>query len=238
MGLLFCGGMLVISGYVPGIDALWQQDATNIPLYEGNPVVFLDVEIDGTPAGRITMQLRKDVAPATAENFRSLCTGQNDRRLTYAGTCFHRIIPGHLVQGECAFNAQEASVVFSRGSRCAGGDVTHDSGFGSESIYGGGFADENFTLQHSGVGILSMANAGEKDTNGSQYFLTLNKLPYCDGKYVVFGNIIEGIEVLREIERVGSPGGVPRKSVKVARSGELLLNDAEEGPAARPLGRG
>ncbi|KAJ0062528.1 hypothetical protein NL108_015106 [Boleophthalmus pectinirostris] len=150
-----------------------------------NPKVFFDVAADGKPLGRIVMQLRKDVVPKTAENFRAL---------------FHRVIPDFM---------------------CQGGDFTNHNGTGGKSIYGNKFPDENFVLKHTGPGILSMANAGPH-TNGSQFFLCTVKTSWLDGKHVVFGSVVEGMDVVREIESYGTKSsGKTKAKIEIVDCGEL-----------------
>lgn len=169
-----------------------------------NPKVFFDMSVGGVPAGRIVMELYADVVPKTAENFRALCTGEkgtgrSGKPLHFKGSSFHRVIPGFM---------------------CQGGDFTRGNGTGGESIYGEKFADENFVKKHTGPGILSMANAGP-NTNGSQFFVCTAQTSWLDGKHVVFGQVVEGLEVVREIEKVGSGSGRTSKPVVIADSGQL-----------------
>ncbi|KAG2551347.1 hypothetical protein PVAP13_9KG178600 [Panicum virgatum] len=169
-----------------------------------NPRVYLDITVGGAPAGRIVMELYANEVPRTAENFRALCTGEkglgkSGKPLHYKGSRFHRVIPEFM---------------------CQGGDFVRGSGTGGESIYGESFPDESLVRKHTGPGVLSMANRGP-NSNGSQFFICTVPTPWLDGKHVVFGQVVEGMDVVKAIEKVGRRSGSTTMEVKIVDCGQI-----------------
>ena len=165
----------------------------------------MDIAVGAQPPARVTFELYDDVVPRTCENFRALCTGEMGGNLKYAGSAFHRVIRNFMIQG---------------------GDFTRGDGTGGASIYGEKFADEGFQFKHDAPYLLSMANAG-RDTNGSQFFITLRPTPHLDGKHVVFGRVVSGDAVVRAIETVRvDDGDRPLARVVVAAAGQIKAGEA------------
>ncbi|TGO34956.1 hypothetical protein BHYA_0175g00090 [Botrytis hyacinthi] len=174
---------------------------------------FFDITVDSAPAGRITFKLYDKITPRTARNFRELCTGQHG--FGYAGSSFHRIIPQFMLQGG---DFTRGNVGYSLTCFLSEKLLIQPQGTGGKSIYGRTFADENFELKHTKPGQLSMANAG-RNTNGSQFFITTIATPWLNGKHVVFGEVIEGMDLVKKIEALGTRSGTPRARVAIAKSG-------------------
>ncbi|USW54900.1 Putative cyclophilin-type peptidyl-prolyl cis-trans isomerase domain-containing protein [Septoria linicola] len=169
-----------------------------------HPITFFDITLGGEPLGRIKIELFSTLTPRTAENFRQFCTGESKdhlgKPLGYKGSKFHRVIKDFMLQG---------------------GDFKNGNGTGSASIYGTeSFADENFEGKHDREGVLSMANSGP-NTNGSQFFITTVPTPHLNGKHVVFGKVIEGMDVVKKIENVRTKNDAPVQAVVIAQCGEM-----------------
>ncbi|KAK7035484.1 hypothetical protein VNI00_011777 [Paramarasmius palmivorus] len=182
------------------------------------PVVFMDINIGETPAGRLKMELFSDIVPKTAENFRQLCTGEyrvNSRPQGYKGAQFHRYRPSFLLSVIRTDFSSECTSSVVPNFMCQGGDFLKGDGTGTFSIYGDKFPDENFQEKHTGPGLLSMANSGP-NTNGCQFFITTAKCDFLDGKHVVFGKVIDGMLTLRKIENVPTgQNNRPKLAVKI-----------------------
>lgn len=159
--------------------------------------VYFDIAQGENRLGRVVIGLYDSVAPRTTENFYQLATSK-DPKNGYVQSKFHRVIKDFMIQG---------------------GDFTHGTGVGGKSIYGDTFADESFEIKHDRPGLLSMANRGP-DTNGSQFFITTVATPWLDGRHVVFGEIVDGMDVVRAIENTKTdPRDAPVIDIKIVASG-------------------
>ena len=193
MGVLFLLVMMFTTGVV------------SLPSFADETITakcYFDIDIpDDRFQGRIVVGLFGNTVPKTVKNFMTFCTGSKGANWHYKNSIFHRVIPGFMMQG---------------------GDITNYDGSGGKSIYGPTFSDESFALKHKAPGYLSMANAG-RNTNNSQFFITFKKTDWLDGKHVVFGKVLEGMNVVKKVEQQGSQSGAPIKMIKVVDTGEIEL---------------
>merc|ERR1711910_265342 len=192
--------VLSVTGVVLALVFLLSNTGSSVEAQKKGPKVthkvWFDITIGGEAAGRIGVGLFGKTVPKTVENFVGLAKKPEGEG--YKGSKFHRVIKDFMLQG---------------------GDFTRGDGTGGRSIYGEKFADENFKLQHYGAGWLSMANAG-KDTNGSQFFITVKKTSWLDGRHVVFGKVVKGMSVVRKVEANKTDGREkPIKEVAIVDCG-------------------
>lgn len=167
-----------------------------------NTFVSLEVSINGENAGQLLFELFSQICPKTCDNFKCLCTGEKGTldsglKLSYQDTPIHRIVPNGWIQG---------------------GDILHGRGDGGESVFGDVFEDENYAVPHNTRGILGMANKG-RHTNASQFYITLQPTPWMDTQYVAFGTLIEGTELLNQIEKIPTFNERPKVDCKIESCG-------------------
>jgi cyclophilin family peptidyl-prolyl cis-trans isomerase len=173
----------------------------NIYNKEQNDMVYFEIKVGKYVLGKIIIKLFSNIVPKTCENFKVLCS--NKKKPSYHNTIFHRVIKDFMIQ-------------------C--GDFTNFDGSGGYSIYGKKFKDENFKLKHNKAGLLSMANSGP-NTNGSQFFITLKKTPHLDNKHVVFGKVIQGMNIVKKIGSVKtSENDVPIIDIVISKCGIYKKN--------------
>ncbi|XP_020656994.1 putative inactive peptidyl-prolyl cis-trans isomerase-like 6 [Pogona vitticeps] len=183
-------------------EAITQDFLTKYMRNKKHVFVFLEIAIQEMTVGKLLFELYSDICPRTCRNFQYLCTGEKMNSesgvvLTYQDSIFHRIVKNGWIQG---------------------GDIHGGRGNGGESIYGPVFEDENFAVRHDRRGVLGMANKG-RHSNGSQFYITLQAAPYLNDKYVAFGQLLEGSEVLQELEAMETFNERPILECKIINCG-------------------
>jgi len=178
--------------------------------------VYMDIEMNGKSLGRLVFGLYGGIAPKAVENFAALCKCDHgkskiykDKDMCYKDSAIHRVIPNFGIQG---------------------GDFIHNDGTGSETIFGKPFEDESFDVRHNRKYMLNAVNAGKKNTNGSQWFINTVKTQWLDGKNVIFGMVLEGLDVITKLQEVGTHIGTPSAEIVVVGSGPLPLEAGDEKP--------
>lgn len=190
---------------LPLWHALMKESYKNYLLDTAHDFVYMDIAIGNEIVGRLVIELFNNRVPKTCNNFKELCKGdslESERhepplKLSYKSSLIHRVVPNGWIQG---------------------GDFEGGRGVGGESIYGPVFEDEDFSIPHNKRGILGMANKG-RHTNGSQFYITLQPAPWMDTKYVAFGQVIEGADVLDKLEATETYNERPKLSCKIADCG-------------------
>lgn len=203
--LAVCMGTVVLFS---GLVAAESSSGANFTVTD-EAYLVVDVTDQKSPGdtytGRIVIALFGASAPMTVMNFASIIKGykRGKETLHYKNTPIHRIVKDFVIQM---------------------GDITVGDGTGGTSIFGEKFNDEEFVLSHRAAGMVSMANRG-KDTNGSQFFITMVKARWMDGKHVVFGKVIKGFDVLDFLNDLETNPDTawPKKKVKISDCGLNVL---------------
>lgn len=188
----------------PKVQTTFSNSLNNFEENSSLPKVFLNIKAGNKDLGQVIIKLFTNNVPRTCQNFRALCTGERGytskgKKISYRGSPFHRIISGFMVQG---------------------GDIENGDGTGKMSIYGNSFPDENFMIQHNKPGIVSMANSGP-DSNGCQFFIITEAQPHLDNKHVAFGQVIKGMDIIKEIEELGTENGKPLVNIIISDCGSI-----------------
>lgn len=172
------------------------------PVGADSPHVFLDIRIGDELVGRVVFELWEHLFPSTVANFVAIvkgsARGSSGKLLSYRGTRIHKVIPNFAIQG---------------------GDAVNNDGTGSDSIFGRFFPNEGPWIPHDEPGLLGMASNGP-NTNGCQFYITT--VPGCEhlnGQHTVFGKVIMGMGVIREVEVVSTHSDVPDEDIVIENCG-------------------